>query len=288
MDALVSAALEEVSARLSAGIPVTDLWAALRGALEAAGLPIGPAVKRAVWARLIVLPVISVVLGEAEAEAEGPVVDDPKVGVEDAERLGMRLVASAALRDNFLGMYDLRHSKSEMSAVQKKALQRVGASRTSGVTQNDLCKSFGMEGNNFHYIVQSLQSQKLIVRRSTIIKFKGNGAEKEDASQNKRVTNTNSLYLTRYAKDCMNSHQRIEIIKPGLLVSNEETNIDDLQDGTFGVNSDNDVSIHDYLPAMKAICDKLEEASGRVNCSVHLFGVLFHFSSFLTFSNYFL
>ncbi len=145
-----------------------------------------------------------------------------------------------------------------------------------------------MEGNNFHYIVQSLQSQKLIVRRSTIIKFKGNGAEKEDASQNKRVTNTNSLYLTRYAKDCMNSHQRIEIIKPGLLVSNEETNIDDLQDGTFGVNSDNDVSIHDYLPAMKAICDKLEEASGRVNCSVHLFGVLFHFSSFLTFSNYFL
>jgi general transcription factor 3C polypeptide 1 len=129
MDALVSAALEEVSARLSAGIPVTDLWAALRGALEAAGLPIGPAVKRAVWARLIVLPVISVVLGEAEAEAEGPVVDDPKVGVEDAERLGMRLVASAALRDNFLGMYDLRHSKSEMSAVQKKALQRVGASR---------------------------------------------------------------------------------------------------------------------------------------------------------------
>ncbi|EEE64746.1 hypothetical protein OsJ_19602 [Oryza sativa Japonica Group] len=264
MDALVSAALEEVSARLSAGIPVTDLWAALRGALEAAGLPIGPAVKRAVWARLIVLPVISVVLGEAEAEAEGPVVDDPKVGVEDAERLGMRLVASAALRDNFLGMYDLRHSKSEMSAVQKKALQRVGASRTSGVTQNDLCKSFGMEGNNFHYIVQSLQSQKLIVRRSTIIKFKGNGAEKEDASQNKRVTNTNSLYLTRYAKDCMNSHQRIEIIKPGLLVSNEETNIDDLQDGTFGVNSDNDVSIHDYLPAMKAICDKLEEASGRV------------------------
>uniref|UniRef100_A0A0E0L5X7 Uncharacterized protein n=1 Tax=Oryza punctata TaxID=4537 RepID=A0A0E0L5X7_ORYPU len=259
MDALVSAALEEVSARLSAGIPVTDLWAALHGALEAAGLPIGPAVKRAIWARLIVLPVISVVL----AEAEGPPVDDPKVGVEEAEQLGMRLVASAALRDNFLGMYDLRYSKSEMSAIQKKALQRVGASRTSGVTQNDLCKNFGMKGNNFHYIVQSLQSQKLIVRRSTIIKFKSNGAEKEDASQNKQVINTNSLYLSRYAKDCMSSHQRIEIIKPEQLVSNEETNIDDRQDGTFGVNYINDVSIHDYLPAMKTICDKLEEASGK-------------------------
>jgi general transcription factor 3C polypeptide 1 len=26
--------------------------------------------------------------------------------------------------------------------------------------------------------------------------------------------------------------------------------------------------IHDYLPAMKAICDKLEEASGKVNSSL--------------------
>jgi general transcription factor 3C polypeptide 1 len=41
----------------------------------------------------------------------------------------MRLVASAALRDNFLGMYDRRFAKSELSAVQKGALERVGASR---------------------------------------------------------------------------------------------------------------------------------------------------------------
>ncbi|KAG8079855.1 hypothetical protein GUJ93_ZPchr0007g5497 [Zizania palustris] len=226
MDALVSAALEEVCARLSAGLPVTDLWTALHGVLEAAGLPIGPVVKRAVWARLIVLPVISVVLGEGDGEGEGAPFDS-KMNVEEAERRGMRLVASAALRDSFLGMYDRRFAKSELSAVQKATLERVGASRTSGVTQNDLCKNFRMKGNNFHFIVKSLQSQ-------------------------------------RYAKDLnMNSHQRIEIIKPELLGSNEETNIDALQDGTFGVNYNNDVSIHDYLPAMKAICDKLEEASGK-------------------------
>ncbi|XP_002454215.2 uncharacterized protein LOC8066182 isoform X2 [Sorghum bicolor] len=94
---------------------------------------------------------------------------------------------------------------------------------------------------------------------------KDHGAEREDASQNKHVVNTNSLYLSRYAKDLnMTSQQRIEITKPELLGSNEETNVDVFQeDGTFDVNSKNDISIHDYLPAMKAICDKLEEASGK-------------------------
>lgn len=153
--------------------------------------------------------------------------------------------------------------------------------RTSGVTQNDLCKTFRMKGNNFHFIVKSLQSQKLIVRQSTIIKVKDHGADAEDASQNKQIINTNSLYLSRYAKNLnMNSQQRIEIIKPELLGSNEESNGDVLQeDGAFGVNDKNDISIHDYLPAMKAICDKLEEASGKVNCSFFSFpfGILLDF-----------
>ncbi|BAF09421.1 uncharacterized protein [Oryza sativa Japonica Group] len=261
MDALVSAALEEVCARLSPGLPVTDLWPALRGALEAAGLSPGLDAKRVLWARLIALPIISLVVGEGDGAPVDPVEKD----VEEAERRGVRLVASAALRDNFLGMYDRRFAKSELSAVQKGALERVGASRTSGVTQNDLCKTFRMKGNNFHFIVKSLQSQKLIVRQSTIIKVKDHGADAEDASQNKQIINTNSLYLSRYAKNLnMNSQQRIEIIKPELLGSNEESNGDVLQeDGAFGVNDKNDISIHDYLPAMKAICDKLEEASGK-------------------------
>jgi len=132
-----------------------------------------------------------------------------------------------------------------------------------------------MKGNNFHFIVKSLESQRLIVRQSTIIKMKDHGADREDASQNKQVINTNSLYLSRYAKDLnMTSQQRIEITKPELLGSNEETNVDALQeDGTSGADSkNNDISIHDYLPAMKAICDKLEEASGKVDCA-HIFPI---------------
>ena len=75
-----------------------------------------------------------------------------------------------------------------------------------------------MKGNNFHFIAKSLESQRLIVRQSTIIKV-------EDASQNKHVISTNSLSLSRYAKDLnMTPQQRIEIRKPELLGSNEETN----------------------------------------------------------------
>ncbi|CAD6250175.1 unnamed protein product [Miscanthus lutarioriparius] len=264
MDELVSAALEEVCARLAPGIPVVDLWPALRGALDATGLPLGPSVKRALWARILALRVVSLVEGGGDGvpvSAGDPAEKD----FEEAERRGMRLVASAGIRDNFLGLYERRFAKSEFSAVHKATLECVAASRTSGVAQSELFKKFKMKGNNFYFIAKSLESQRLIVRQSTIIKVKDHGAEREDASQNKHVINTNSLYLSRYAKDLnMTSQQRIEITKPELLGSNEETNVDAFQeDGTFDVNSKNDISIHDYLPAMKAICDKLEEASGK-------------------------
>jgi len=82
----------------------------------------------------------------------------------------------------------------------------------------------------------------------------------------------------------MNSYQRIEIAKPKL-GRDEEINIDALQeDDNLIVDYKSYVSIHDYLPAMKAICDKLEEASGKVNSSLHFVCVLlfiFHFSNFV-------
>ncbi|GJM87611.1 hypothetical protein PR202_ga03583 [Eleusine coracana subsp. coracana] len=162
MDALVAAALEEVCARLSPGIPVADLWPAVRVAAETAGLPLSPPVKRALWARLLALPVVSLVEGGGDGAAPVAASDPAERDVEEAERRGVRLVASPAIRDNFLGMYERRFAKTDLSAIQKAALECVAASRWG-----------------------------------------------------------------------------------------------------FGVNFKNDVSIHDYLPAMKAICDKLDQASGK-------------------------
>uniref|UniRef100_A0A0D9YR69 Uncharacterized protein n=1 Tax=Oryza glumipatula TaxID=40148 RepID=A0A0D9YR69_9ORYZ len=257
MDMLVSAALEEVCARLSLGLPVTEMWTALSGAFNMAGLPMDLAVKRVLFARLIALPVISLVV-------EGVLAHPPWMDMEEAERYGARLLASRPLRDNFLGIYDHRCSASKLSDIQRKTLELIGASRTSGLTQRSLSKEAEIKGNNFHYVVKTLKSQGLIVGKQAIAKI-NTQAKRKAVSQDKHVISTNSLYLSRYAKNLnMNSYQRIEITKPKL-GCNEETNIDALQeDETLSVDYKNDVSIHDYLPAMKAICDKLEEASGKV------------------------
>ncbi len=156
--------------------------------------------------------------------------------------------------------------------------------RTSGLTQRSLSKEAEIKGNNFHYVVKTLKSQGLIVGKQAIAKI-NTQAKRKAVSQDKHVISTNSLYLSRYAKNLnMNSYQRIEITKPKL-ECNEETNIDALQeDETLSVDYKNDVSIHDYLPAMKAICDKLEEASGKVNRSLPFVCALlfiFHCANFV-------
>ncbi|KAF7079544.1 LOW QUALITY PROTEIN: hypothetical protein CFC21_083757 [Triticum aestivum] len=112
MDALISAALEEVCARLSYGIPVTDLWPALRGALEAAGLPLSPAVKRVLWARLLALPVISLVVGDGDGSPVAP-GDPAEKDVGEAEG-GACGWCRARRSGNFLGMYGHRFAKSEL------------------------------------------------------------------------------------------------------------------------------------------------------------------------------
>jgi general transcription factor 3C polypeptide 1 len=126
MDALVSAALEEVCARLSVGLPVADLWPALSGAFQVAGLPPDLPVKRVLFARLMALPVINLVEGEPPR-----LVQLPDKDVEVAERRGALLLATPDLRDNFLGLYDHRHSSSRLSDTQRKTLEYIGEARFS-------------------------------------------------------------------------------------------------------------------------------------------------------------
>ncbi|XP_021315256.1 uncharacterized protein LOC8068584 [Sorghum bicolor] len=288
MDVLVSVALDEVCASLSAGLPVTGLWTRLSGEFEAAGLPLGLSVKSILFARLIALPHISL-MERKQGKPDDTLVHSAAKTVEAAERRGALLFASPDLRDKFLGIYDHRYSASKLSTKQKETLERVGASRTSGVTQKSLWESIGMEtkesigmepnqsinmkpskricmkANNFHYVVKTLQSQGLIVGKQAIVKSNDVGGETEYGSRNSLIVSTNLLYLSRYAKELnMNSNQRIEIAMPKL-GRDEEINIDVLhEDENLSVDYKNYVSIHDYLPAMKDICDKLEEASGKV------------------------
>lgn len=91
------------------------------------------------------------------------------------------------------------------------------------------------------------------MRQSTLVREKKQGECVEYSGEPTSVVSTKSLYLSRYGRRLnLNSQQRIEIVKPNW-------------NGEEGDNGNEEVSIGDPRPAMKAICDKLEEAKGKVN-----------------------
>lgn len=91
------------------------------------------------------------------------------------------------------------------------------------------------------------------MRQSTLVREKKQGESVDYSGEPTSVVSTKSLYLPRYGmKLNLNSQQRIEILKPN---SNGE-------EGDYG---NEEVTIEDPRPAMKAICDKLEEVKGKVN-----------------------
>ena len=88
----------------------------------------------------------------------------------------------------------------------------------------------------------------------------------EGDSINSQSVTTNLVYLSRYAKH-LGSQQRFEIFK-------EEQNAESLGnvegssasgDSLGGKTIKEGVVVKDYLPAMKAVCDKLEKANGKVD-----------------------
>ncbi|VFQ59197.1 unnamed protein product [Cuscuta campestris] len=101
----------------------------------------------------------------------------------------------------------------------------------------------------------------MIVRQSTIVKAK----ELSNADQSKHVpsVNTNMVHLYRYAKH-LGCQKRLEITKDKSLAGNESSIGNAAGRDCFAEDSTKeDVHIRDFLPALKAICDKLEKAEGK-------------------------
>lgn len=141
----------------------------------------------------------------------------------------------------------------------------MGACRTDGITQSQLSKELGIQGENYHYKVRNLECQGLIVKRPALERKKNAGDEGQ-SSNNLSVT-TNVIYLYRYAEN-LSSQQKNEITK---VEQTKESfgNAKEIPaggDGFSGKGVKEDVLVKkDYLiSAMKAVCDKLEQANGKV------------------------
>lgn len=138
-----------------------------------------------------------------------------------------------------------------------------GFYRTNGITQSEIAKEFGIKGNNIFYVLRNLECRGLIVRQSTLVRTKE--ANSEGELKNSSIVNTNMLHLYRYAKH-LGCQQRLEITKEDKrMVANENMDVNTVSgDGAGEGCVKEDVHVKDYLPALKAICDKLDRAGDKV------------------------
>ncbi|KAL5697292.1 hypothetical protein ACHQM5_030844 [Ranunculus cassubicifolius] len=245
MDSIVSAALSEICSQGTKGVSIQHLWPRLQSHLSSAGLNLCNGVKKSIWTALLNIPGL-------QFKSNNSYFTSQSLSLQDAHKFNLIIVAAQHLRDSFVGIYDF---KERISARERRVLERLAIARTDGITQSQLANQFGIKGNNFHYVVKNLEVRGLIVRQSKHVKNVENANEEEKGSRYTSI-NTNLIHLYRYAKS-LNSLQKLEITKFDALES--------LERGTSRSDSvKDDVLIKDYVLDMKAICDKLEKADGKV------------------------
>lgn len=242
MDSVVNAALEEICTQVEDGLTLEALWPKLEASASASldlEPPLSPAVKRAIWTNLLRIPTLRF----------EPHPSNPNLELEDAENLNLKIFAQQTLSDNFLGLYDSQ----SLQNAQVRVLQLLANARHNGITQTQLAKHLRIDPNNFFYVLKSLECQGLILKRSAIEKKRQVGDSKNSIPIN---TPTHLVYLRRYAKQ-ITSHQRFEF------------EITEFNDPDHETASQTDVLLKDYTPQMKAICDKLANANGKVIFSLN-------------------
>lgn len=116
-----------------------------------------------------------------------------------------------------------------------------------------------MQPKNFFFPLKTLETLGLIVKVPAIIRKKLPSNRREPNVDG--PVHTNMLYLFRYGKH-LSSQQRLEICKEELGDTQTETGGDFAEE----VEKKN-IHVKDFLPAIEAICAKLEEAQGKVGHS---------------------
>ncbi|KAK7264858.1 hypothetical protein RJT34_32471 [Clitoria ternatea] len=236
MESVINAALEEICCGVEDGLTLATLWAKLEASpsLSSFSLHLSPTLKTAIWTNLLRIPTL-----RFEPHPSPP-------QLHDAQNLNVKIFARKPLADNFLGLYESQ----SLQHAQMRVLRLLANAKANGITQNQLAKHLHFDGNNFHYVLRSLECQGLIVKHSAVERKKQVSTRGE--SKNYPPVATNVVYLHRYAKQ----HQRI-----GLEITNLKIPEDDIDGPTLQT----DVHIkEDYAPQMKAVCDKLAKANAKV------------------------
>lgn len=104
---------------------------------------------------------------------------------------GIHIKASLELFHAYLGIYGQDVQRFHYSGPQIKALYLARKAGSAGILSTQICSSLGLKGNNFGYVVQSLEERGKIFRRKA-------AARREDSAGPSPVF---LVYLTQYESD---------------------------------------------------------------------------------------
>ncbi|KAG5593380.1 hypothetical protein H5410_043894, partial [Solanum commersonii] len=261
---LLNAALEEICSHGDSGLHLSKLWPKLPSSISSKGFKVCPNVKKVFWFNLIDLPGL-------KFESNGVVYNSTDSCVrsfDQSEQLDLKIIAPEHMCDGFMTLRPPMLSFQRMNVVFFVILLLLGLHLGKGITQNELGKDFKIKGNEMFYIVTKLEKRGLIVRQPTILRIRDVAGE---GDFNKGPVSTNMLYLSRYAKN-LGSQQRLEIAKG--VNSLEDSEITDGEDensvGGAGEFLDVDLCIKGFLLELEAVCDKLDNAKGKVLAMVDI------------------
>ncbi|KAL8189135.1 hypothetical protein R6Q57_029396 [Mikania cordata] len=252
MDPIVHKALEEICSQGANGLTLSVLWIKIQPHISSNGLNLCTNVRKALWSNLLNIPGLRFECKDVSYDAGNPKIQS----VEDSEAMNLKIVAAEHLLNSFVGIYDIKASDAGIAPLHRCVLERLAIARTDGITQNDLAKETGIKNNNIYYILRKLETRGLIVRQSAIVRKKEAG---NDEYKQGSIVNTNMLHLYRYAKH-LGHLQRLEIIREEKPLS-DEGNVYKEDASGDGVSEER---VQDYVPAFRAICDRLEKANGKV------------------------
>jgi general transcription factor 3C polypeptide 1 len=140
MDALLSAALQEVAVEGIQGCSLPKLWARLQAAAAGGGTASSSSLsktqltartKQMLWQQLLKIPgLLLLLLQDESAQTELLECSSPSIqSVEEAETLGVCMIAPEGLRDCCLGIYDLKFCDAHLSKDQRDILERLARAR---------------------------------------------------------------------------------------------------------------------------------------------------------------
>lgn len=123
MDAIISSALETICVQGQAGLSLASLWTELSNLNNNS---LTPSFKASIYSNLLRIPSLQFL--SPQNDPFDP--NDAAIQLlEDAEKLGVKIVASLQLRDNFVGLYDTPAANANLSVPQRRTLERLAIAR---------------------------------------------------------------------------------------------------------------------------------------------------------------